>query len=88
VAVGNLVLLLLMLALGTSRPVNRAWLGAIAVVAAILVAVPLPPTDRVATAFLAAQVTAFAMLLTAPLRGRRAPATIEADATSQSPLGM
>jgi O-antigen/teichoic acid export membrane protein len=88
VAVGNLILLLLMLALGTSRPVNRAWLGAVVVVATILVAVPLTSTDRVATAFAAAQVTAFAMLLTAPLRGRQAPAALDADATSQSPLGM
>jgi len=88
-AVGNLVLLLLMLAVGTSRPVNRAWLGAVIVAAAILVVVvPLPPTDRVATAFMAAQVTAFALLLTAPLRELRAAATLETDATSQSPLGM
>jgi O-antigen/teichoic acid export membrane protein len=86
-AVGNLVLLLLMLAVGTSRPVNRAWLGAVIVAAAILVVIPLPPTDRVATAFMAAQVTAFTLLLTAPLREIRA-ATLETDATSPSPLGM
>jgi O-antigen/teichoic acid export membrane protein len=88
VAVGNLALLLLMLALGTSRPVNRAWLIAVAVVAAILVAVPTAPLDRVATAFVAAQLTAFALLLAAPLRGQQAPATSEAaDATIQTPLG-
>lgn len=88
VAVGNLVLLLLMLALGTSRPVNRAWLGAVVVLAAILMAVPLSPLDRVATAFVAAQCTAFALLLAAPLGGQQASATLEADPTSQSPLGM
>ena len=88
VAVGNLALLLLMLALGTSRPVNRAWLIAVAVVAAILVAVPTAPLDRVATAFVAAQLTAFALLLAAPLRGQQAPSTSEAaDATIQTPLG-
>ena len=87
-AVGNLVLMLLMLAVGTSRFVNRAWLGAVLVVAVILVASPQSPTDRVATAFAAAQATAFALLLAAPLRGLRAPATIETDATSRSPLGM
>ena len=87
-AVGNLALLLLMLALGTSRPVNRAWLIAVAVVAAILVAVPVAPLDRVVTAFVAAQLTAFALLLAAPLRGQQAPSTPEAaDATIQTPLG-
>jgi hypothetical protein len=87
-AVGNLVLMLLMLAVGTSRFVNRAWLGAVLVGAVILVASPQSPTDRVATAFAAAQVTAFALLLAAPLRGLQAPATLETDATSRSPLGM
>jgi O-antigen/teichoic acid export membrane protein len=86
-AVGNLVLLLLMLALGTSRPVNRAWLAAVAVVASML-AIPLSPQDRVVSAFVAAQLTAFAVLLAAPLRGQPAPATQEAaDVTSQTPLG-
>jgi hypothetical protein len=88
-AVGNLVLLLLMLALGTSRPVNRAWLAAVAVVAVILVAVPLSPLDRVVTAFVAAQLTAFALLLAAPIRGEQTPGTPESDdVTSQTPLGM
>jgi O-antigen/teichoic acid export membrane protein len=87
-AVGNLALLLLMLALGSSRPVNRAWLIAVVVVAAILVAVPVDPLNRVVTAFVAAQLTAFALLLASPLRGQQAPATPEAaDATIQTPLG-
>jgi O-antigen/teichoic acid export membrane protein len=88
VAVGNLVLLLLMLAFGTSHPVNRAWLAAAAVVVAILVVAPLSPLDRVVTAFVAAQLTAFALLLATPLRGEQAPSTYYAgDATSQTPLG-
>lgn len=87
-AVGNLVLMLLMLALGTSRFLNRAWLGAVIVAAAVLVAVPLPATDRVATAFMTAQVTAFALLLTAPLRELRTTPALKTDATSRSPLGM
>jgi O-antigen/teichoic acid export membrane protein len=87
-AVGNLVLLLVMLALGTSRPVNRAWLIAAAVVGAILVAVPLEPLDRVVTAFVAAQLTAFALLAVARMRGQPGPAAQDAgEATSQMPLG-
>jgi O-antigen/teichoic acid export membrane protein len=87
-AIGNLVLLLLMLALGTSRPVSRAWLAAVVVVAAILVGVPVSPLNRVATAFVAAQLTAFALLLAAPLRGQQGPAARDAaDATSQTPPG-
>jgi hypothetical protein len=87
-AVGNLALLLLMLALGSSRPVNRAWLIAVVVVTAILVAVPVAPLNRVVTAFVAAQLTAFALLLAAPLRGQQAPATPDAaDATIQTPPG-
>lgn len=87
-AVGNLVLLLVMLAVGTSRPVNRAWLIAAAVVGAILVAVPLSPLDRVVTAFVAAQLTAFALLAAARLRGQPGPAAQDSgEATSQMPLG-
>jgi O-antigen/teichoic acid export membrane protein len=86
-AVGNLSLMLLMLALGTSRPVNRAWLVAVAVVVAILAAVPLSPLDRVVTAFVAAQLTAFAMLMITGLPERREIAAGEEDATSQVPLG-
>jgi O-antigen/teichoic acid export membrane protein len=87
-AVGNLVLLLVMLALGTSRPVNRAWLIAAAVVGAILVAVPLEPLDRVVTAFVAAQLTAFALLAVTRIRGQPGPAAQDAgEATSQMPLG-
>jgi O-antigen/teichoic acid export membrane protein len=87
-AVGNLVLLLVMLALGTSRPVNRAWLIAAAVVGAILVAVPLKPLDRVVTAFVAAQLTAFVLLAVTRMRGQPGPAAQDAgEATSQMPLG-
>jgi O-antigen/teichoic acid export membrane protein len=87
-AVGNLALLLLMLALGTSRPLNRAWLAAVVVVAAILVAVPVSPLNRVATAFVGAELTAFALLLAAPLRGREAPTIRDAaEATSETPPG-
>jgi O-antigen/teichoic acid export membrane protein len=87
-AVGNLVLLLVMLALGTSRPVNRAWLIAAAVVGAVLVAVPLPPLDRVVAAFVIAQITAFALLAAARMRGQPGSAAQDAsEATSQMPLG-
>jgi O-antigen/teichoic acid export membrane protein len=87
-AVGNLVLLLVMLAVGTSRPVNRAWLIAAAVVGAVLMAAPLEPLDRVVTAFVAAQLTAFVVLAVARLHGEPGPAALDAgEATSQMPLG-
>jgi O-antigen/teichoic acid export membrane protein len=87
-AVGNLVLLLLMLAVGTSRPVNRAWMIAAAGVAVIFVAAPLRPLDGVVAAFVAAQLIAFVLLLASPVHGRpRGPAQEAGDATSQMPLG-
>ncbi len=88
VAVGNLVLLLLMLAAGTSRPVNRAWIIAAAGVAVILVAAPLRPLDGVVAAFVAAQLIAFTLLLASPIHCRPGAAAQEVgDATSQMPLG-
>jgi O-antigen/teichoic acid export membrane protein len=89
VAVGNLGLLLLMLACGTSRPLNWGWLTAVVVGAALLLTLPLEPLDRVVTAFVAAQVTAFAWMLAAPLRELRATATQEmGHFTGEGPPGM
>ncbi len=84
VAVGNLALLLLMLACGTSRPLNWGWLTAVVVGAALLITLPFEPLDRVVTAFVAAQVIAFAWMLAAPLRELRAPM----DFTAEGPPGM
>jgi hypothetical protein len=58
------------------------------VTGAILVVVPLEPLDRVVTAFVAAQVTAFGLMAFARTRGGPGPVAEDAgEATSQMPLG-
>lgn len=69
VALGNLVLLLLLVALDRSRAATRAWTAALVVAGGWLVAGPGEPVARVVVAFLLAQVTAFVVLLALTRRG-------------------
>lgn len=71
VAVGNLVLLLTLLAYGRSGRTTVAWVGALVVTAGWLVAAPLGVLDTVVTAFVLAQVVAFAGQLWFGWRARR-----------------
>jgi O-antigen/teichoic acid export membrane protein len=61
VALGNLALLLMLLALGRSRAATGAWLAALAVSGGWILASGMAPLERVVLAFLIAQLTAFAM---------------------------
>jgi O-antigen/teichoic acid export membrane protein len=70
-ALGNLVLLLMLLAYGRSRAATVSWLGAVAFAGGFTGVSSLAPEPRVATAFLVAQGTAFVLLLVA---GWRPPA--------------
>jgi hypothetical protein len=86
-AVGNLVLLLMMLAVGTSKPVNKAWIAAVGVAIVVLVAVRVSPVERVVTAFVAAQATAFVALTVAPLRDQTSGPSQDPDVMRGAPLG-
>jgi hypothetical protein len=61
VALGNLALLLMLLALGRSRSATGAWLVALAVSGGWILVSGMEPLERVVLAFLIAQLTAFAM---------------------------
>jgi len=88
-AIGNMALLLLMLALGTPRPANRAWLLAVLVMGFVLAAAPLGPLDRVVAAFVAAELTAFVLLMLSRLpAAARATSHEGADITTRTPQGM
>lgn len=68
IALGNLVLLLFMLALGRSGAATAAWALAVAASAAWLIFSGLAPTPRIVTAFLIAEATAFVLLLGSSMR--------------------
>lgn len=72
IALGNVVLLLLLLAYGRTRPATRAWAAALVVSAIWLLLSPMPPESRVVVAFLLAQFTA-AVLLVLATADRRPP---------------
>lgn len=87
VALGNLVLLLLLLARGVSRFASGAWLGGLALAAGIMAFTQLDPMASVVWAFAAAQVAAFALMLGADMVAGAAssppsPVEAEADATT------
>jgi O-antigen/teichoic acid export membrane protein len=63
IALGNLVLLLLILALGRSGAATVAWVAAVAVTGAWLGISGLSPTSRIVVAFVIAEAAAFVMLL-------------------------
>ncbi len=63
VALGNLVLLLMLLAFGRSRAATSSWLAAVAVAAGWTGLSPMAPEPRVVLAFALAQGTAFVLLL-------------------------
>ncbi len=71
VALGNLVLLLLLLALQRPRAATWAWTAALVAAVGWVAAGPGEPVARVVVAFLLAQVTAFVGLLTLSGGGRR-----------------
>jgi O-antigen/teichoic acid export membrane protein len=68
VALGNLVLLLVLLALGRSRIAAGAWLGALAAAGVWLAVGGLPPSADVVSAFVIAEGTAFILLVAATER--------------------
>lgn len=61
-ALGNLALLLLLLALGRPRAASVAWIVALAVSGGWILLSTMAPLERVVLAFLLAQLTAFALL--------------------------
>jgi O-antigen/teichoic acid export membrane protein len=65
VALGNLVLLLVLLALGRSRLAAAAWLAALATAGVSLLVGDLAPSTDVVAAFVIAEVTAFILLVAA-----------------------
>jgi O-antigen/teichoic acid export membrane protein len=73
VALGNLVLLLMLLALGRSGVATGAWTLAVTVAAGWFAFSSLPSLSRVVLAFVAAQVTAFILLLVFSRRLPRDP---------------
>ncbi|MCI0687888.1 MAG: hypothetical protein L0Y54_11720 [Sporichthyaceae bacterium] len=85
IALGNLVLLLFMLALGRSGATTAAWALAVVVTAAWLGFSTLDPTSRIVTGFVIAQATAFVLLLgfstRLPAGARPAEAAEAADRT-------
>ena len=64
-ALGNLLLVLMLLALGHSRATTVGWILALAVSAVWILVAPLQPTATVVIAFLIAEVGAFVLLLAA-----------------------
>ncbi|HEX6256953.1 MAG TPA: hypothetical protein VFZ70_14195 [Euzebyales bacterium] len=91
IALANLVFTVLLVARGTSGALTTNWVAAVAVGAAALV-VPVPPLARVAGAFLAAEVTALALMWWTEQRAARrvgvsgpAPAPSDRDAASRRP---
>jgi O-antigen/teichoic acid export membrane protein len=65
VALGNLVLLLVLLAVGRSRVTTVAWMIALGGAAAWMAAADLTPATEVVTAFVVAEASAFALLAVA-----------------------
>jgi hypothetical protein len=63
IALGNLVLLLLILALGRSGAATVAWVAAVVVTGAWLGISDLSPTSRIVVAFAIAEAAAFVLLL-------------------------
>jgi len=68
-ALGNLALMLLVLALGRSAAATAAWTVAVTVTAGWLVFAGLSPTSQIVIAFLIAEVAAFILLLALSARG-------------------
>lgn len=64
-AIGNLVLLLILLALGRSRVTTVAWVVSVAGAAVWMAVAEVPPAPRVVVAFVLAEVMAFALLMVA-----------------------
>lgn len=62
VALGNMLLMLLLLALGRSGRATVAWTAALVATAGWLLIVDQPPLTQVVTGFVVAQLTAFALL--------------------------
>lgn len=86
VAIGNLLLLLLLVARGATRSATVGWLCALAVAAAWLLLSPAPPPLRVAQAFVAAEVVAAAIMAFGEVSaGRRGPAAAAPPVTEPLP---
>lgn len=90
VALGNLMLLLILLAHGRSRFVTAAWVGGLGTAALWIALVPGAPLGRVVGAFVAAQVVAFALQVTAGAAALRQSVTapqVTTAARPQAPQG-
>lgn len=87
VALANLVLGLLVLALGRADGVARSWTGALVVGAVVFAALPVDTAlDRTCWTFLAAQVAAFGLLMVEQHRGmKRLPTTTSSEGAPVAP---
>lgn len=88
VGLANLVFTVLLVARGSSGVLTTNWLVAVGVAAAVIVILPLPPLEAVTWSFLAAEVTAFALLWWSEARASRSgKAGTPRDLDVQMPAG-